>query len=357
MSDTTSPDLAARWEEMERGDLTEVAPSPSLLPAPAPLFYRPLSDSVGDFVRWVQTPADRIYLGFNDIDTQMRGVAPGEMLLINGYSHSGKTLFLMEILRANRDKPIMYFCPDEPRTLTLIKLVSLITGTPGRMLEQLIEQDDRETIDMIEQTASEEFGKLAVFDQFLSMGDMDRAVHETADNIGEPACIVYDYLELLPTEDNVASKANTIKAFARRHDVPLVVLHQSSRTSGKDGAKQTISSGAFGGEQQASHIIGVRRKKFGIEAEIREIEERAAHGSVSEIALEKLDMLRAELERHSNTVTLNLVKCKRHDAELVDDIDYYIEQGTGRLKGFKPLVARPTTPEVVWEEPQLDGQW
>jgi hypothetical protein len=73
---------------------------------------------------------------------------------------------------------------------------------------------------------------------------------------------------------------------------------------------------------------------------------------VSEIALEKLDLLRAELDRHSNTVTLNLVKCKRHDAELVDDIDYYIEQGTGRLKSF-----RTPAPPVVWEEPQLDSAW
>ena len=347
MSDTT--DLAARWEEMERGDLTEVAP----LPSPAPVFYRPLADSADEFVKWVQTPADRIYLGFNDLDEQMRGIAPGEMLLINGYSHSGKTLFLMEILKANRDKPIMYFCPDEPRTLTLIKLVSLMTGTPGRTLEALIEQDDRETIDLMESTAREHFSSLAVFDQFLSMGDMDRALNETAELIGGCSAIVYDYLELLPTEDNVASKANTIKAFARRHDVPLIVLHQTSRSAGKEGRKMTISSGSYGGEQQASHIVGVRRKKFGIEAEIREIEERAAFGSVSEVALEKLELLRAELERHLDTVTLNLVKCKRHDALLVDDIDYYIEQGTGRLKAFRPQPAPP----VVWEEQPLDDQW
>jgi KaiC/GvpD/RAD55 family RecA-like ATPase len=356
VSDTTGHDLAARWEEMERGDLTEVAPPPSS----TPLFYRPLSNSVDDFVRWVQTPADRIYLGFNDLDEQMRGIAPGEMLLINGYSHSGKTLFLMEILRANRDKPVMYFCPDEPRTLTLIKLVSLMTGTPGRVLEQLIEQDDRETIDLIEQTAQEHFGNLAVFDQFLGMGDMDRAVNETAELIGGCSAIVYDYLELLPTEDNVAAKANTIKAFARRHDVPLIVLHQTSRSAGAQGRKMTISSGSYGGEQQASHIVGVRRKKFGLLSEITEIEERAAHGSVSEVTLERLDMLRAELAYHESTITLNLVKCKRHDATLVDDIDYYIEQGTGRLKSFRPPTPapqQPAEPIVEWEEPQLDGAW
>jgi hypothetical protein len=40
----------------------------------------------------------------------------------------------------------------------------------------------------------------------------------------------------------------------------MLVLHQSSRTAGADGKKMTISSGAYGGEQQATHILGVRRK-------------------------------------------------------------------------------------------------
>jgi len=48
------------------------------------------------------------------------------------------------------------------------------------------------------------------------------------------------------------------------------------------------------------------------------------------------------------------VTCKRHDAHLVDDIDYHIEEGTGRLR----RTATPTshTPPVVWEEQTFD-QW
>lgn len=352
---TALTDLMDRWEQMERGDLT-VAPPPSGAHTEArpPQFWRPLDACVDDFINWVQTPDERIYLGFNDIDSQMRGIAAGEMLLINGYSHSGKTMFLMEILRANRDKPIVYFCPDEPRTLTMIKLVCLMTGIPGRELEQLIEENNRETMDLIHQIARDEFSKLSVFDQFLGMGEMERALLESGEQVGPPAAIVYDYLELLPTEDNVASKANTIKAFAKRHNVPLIVLHQSSRSAGADGKKQTISSGAYGGEQQASHIVGVRRKKFSIEAEIREIEEKSAHGTVSERQLEQLDSLRTELSMHADTVTLNLVKCKRHDAFLVDDIDYHIEEGTGRLKRTASTPSH--TPPVVWEEQSFD-QW
>jgi hypothetical protein len=47
--------------------------------------------------------------------------------------------------------------------------------------------------------------------------------------------------------------------------------------------------------------------------------------------LERLDSLRYERRIHMNTVTINLVKCKRPASSLLDDMDYEIEQGTGRL--------------------------
>jgi hypothetical protein len=93
----------------------------------------------------------------------------------------------------------------------------------------------------------------------------------------------------------------------------------------------TISSGAYGGEQQATHIIGVRRKKFEIESQIRDIEERLDTSKNTERLLERLDALRYDLRIHQNTVTVNLVKCKRPASRLLDDIDFEIEQGTGRL--------------------------
>ena len=96
--------------------------------------WNPLALAADEYVHWAQNPDERIYLGFPDIDGQMRGIAPSEMCLINGYSHSGKTLFLLQILLANKDKPVIYFCPDEPRTLTLIKLACLTHGIDANIL-------------------------------------------------------------------------------------------------------------------------------------------------------------------------------------------------------------------------------
>lgn len=325
MDDAT---IRERWAMVGRGEQI-VSPDPI---NPQHTYYKPLTEAVDEFVHWAQTPSERVYLGFQELDSQMRGVAPSEMLLVNGYSHSGKTLFLLSILNANRDKPVVYFCPDEPRTLTLVKLACVANGINANELEQQVANNDQRGIELLKHTAIEQFPQLAVFDQPMSLSDMEKAMGETSMTLGKPSVMVFDYLELLQGGgEDVPSKANTIKAFGKRHHVPLIVLHQSSRSSGADGRKMTISSGAYGGEQQASHIIGVRRKKFEIQSQVQEIQEKLAKGTATERLLERMDLLRYEERIHENTLTLNLVKCKRPASKLLDDMDYEIEQGTGRL--------------------------
>ena len=283
-------------------------------------------------MHWAQTPHERIYLGFAEIDEQMKGIAPAELCLINGYSHSGKTLALLQILVANRDKRVVYFCPDEPRTLTLIKLACVTHGLDANEFERQIADGNSASINLLRETANEYFPNLAVFDQTVSLIDMERALAELETVMGDPQLIVVDYLDLITGGgEDVPSKANSIKAFGKRHNVPLLVLHQASRSSGADGKKQTISSGAYGGEQQATHIIGVRRKRFEIEGHIRELQEKLDRATNTERIIEKIESLQYDLRIHMDTVTLNLVKCKRPASQLLDDMDFSIEYGTGRL--------------------------
>lgn len=324
-----APDYSGRWSALGRGDNL---PVPDVV-QPTHQYYKPLVSAADEFVHWAQTPEERVYLGFPEIDAQMRGIAPSEMCLINGYSHSGKTLFLMQILNTNKAKPVIYFCPDEPRQLTLIKLACVTHGVDANMLEQEVSDGKSHAIELLRQTATQDYPNLAVFDQTMSLADMERSLAEVRDMWGQPSLMVFDYLELLTGGgEDVPSKANTLKAFGKRHNVPLLVLHQSSRHSGADGKRQTISSGAYGGEQQATHIIGVRRKRFEIEAQIREIEEKLDRSTNSERLLERLDTLRWMQRIHQHTLTVNLVKCKRPASVLLDDMDYEIEFGTGRLK-------------------------
>lgn len=342
--------LRERWSAIGRGE--SIVPPDLHTTSPSPTYYKPLTEAVTEFVHWAQTPDERIYLGFEAIDRQMRGLAPSEMLLINGYSHSGKTMFLMGILNKNRDKRVVYFCPDEPRTLTLVKLACIANGIHAVELEEAISENKEEAIKILRDTATRQFPNLAVFDQPMTLSDMEKAMGETSEILGKPDLMVFDYLELLQGGgEDVPSKANTIKAFGKRHHIPLIVLHQSSRSSGADGRKQTISSGAYGGEQQASHIIGVRRKKFEIQSQVQEIQDKLAKGTATERLLERLDTLRYDERIHDNTVTLNLVKCKRPASILLDDMDYEIQLGTGRLL---PMCGVPYEMSMAGQQEQYE---
>ena len=318
----TAEQISAGWDTVGR---TQSAPPSDYR------MYSPLSDAADSFVRWAQSPHERVHLGINRIDQEMRGIAPGEMAMMLGFAHGGKTLLLLHALRHNRDKHIAMFIPDEPRQLVLTKLTCIQHNIDARELEARVASDDQDAINLLRKTAEEDFPNLAVFDQPLTSSDMERAYNEVCDVWGQvPDLVVVDYLDLVEAGETVPDKATFLKGFGRRHDIPLLVLHQTSRTAGADGAKLTMSSGSYGGEQQATSIIGVRRKKYQIAAEINELIEKLDR-SHSERAQDRLDYLRSEARIHEFTVTVSLLKNKRPAGQLVDDIDFELDTATGRL--------------------------
>jgi replicative DNA helicase len=327
----TLDQIQAGWDNV---GVVEESTAPSSIPREYK-HYVPLTEAAHSFVRWAQSAEDRVYLGIEPIDNEMRGIAPGEMAMMLGYSHGGKTLVLLHALRNNRNKKVALFIPDEPKTLVLTKLTCMHHNIDARQLEQRVAEDDKTAIDLLRQTAEEDFPNLAVFDQPLVPSDMERAYNEVCDVWGDkPDLVVVDYLELVEAGEMVPEKAGFLKGFGRRHDVPLMVLHQTSRSSGAEGRKLTMSSGAYGGEQQATSIIGVRRKKYEISSEIQDIRERLERNH-NEKLQERLESLLYDQRIHEYTVTLSLLKNKRPAGMLVDDVDFELDIKTGRLWELK----------------------
>jgi hypothetical protein len=302
--------------------------------------YSPLGESIDSFVRWAQSPQERINLGIARIDAEMRGIAPGEIAMVLGFAHGGKTLLLLHSLKHNKEKHIALFIPDEPKELVLIKLTCITHNIDARILEERIAKNDKEAINLMRETAYEHFPNLAVFDQSLSSADMERGYNEICDVWNQaPELVVVDFLELIQAGETVPEKATFLKGFGRKHDVPMLVLHQTSRHAGADGKKLTMSSGSYGGEQQATAILGVRRKKYEIQSEITELIEKLNRSS-SERTQERLDFLRYEQKIHEHTVTVNLLKNKRPAGQLVDDVDFELNAATGRLRDLNGELPR-----------------
>lgn len=304
--------------------------------------YRPLRDAADEFISWAKTPAERVYTGISELDAAMRGTAPGELTIFQGFTHSGKTLLVTELMLNNPDTPLVLFTPDETRPLVLTKLTSALHGVGAKELEQRIQQDDKSARDLLISTA-ERYSKLAIFDESVSVVDMDNMMDEATHALGrKPMGVIFDYAELLEGPDDVKSKMTALKAWGKRQKVAMFVLHQTSRTSGSGGRKVNIDSGAFGGEQQATHVIGVRRKKYMHLAMLAMLEEKIANASnpksIEEYKARIRQIETVDLPRDMDTVTISLVKNKRPPCDLVDDIDYKIDLGTGRVRRVENVV-------------------
>lgn len=326
-------------------------------------YYKPLSDAAAAFVSEAQD-SNRIYTGQPEFDEEMRGIGRGHLCMVQGYSHSGKTQWLLQLLRHNKKKRIMLMIPDEPAPLVLSKLASVETNIPARELEQRISVNDRDSIELLKSIATDEFPNLAVFDQPLSAESMNGAYDEMCEVWdADPELVIVDYVDLVQVGDMTGSKFEFLKAFCSKRKVPMIALHQTSRSAGRDGQKMKIDSGNFGGETFATFVIGVRRLKAGLEAEREELLPKVHKGS--EAAADRLAEVEYDLRIHQYTMTVNLVKNKRPGGQLVDDIDMEIDQQSGRLyalngdlpsqfradaRNNREIRAHATVPVETWDQ-------
>lgn len=317
-------------------------------------YFEPLEAAAFEWSTWAKSAERRIYTGLPDFDKAMRGIAPKELCLVNGYAHSGKTVFVTQMIRNNAARRIAMFTPDETRVAVLIKLASLVHGVSAEALEQAVQNGDDSTEKMVRAVASECFPTLAVWDEPLSIPRMDDALDEAQDYWGGIAeVLIFDYAKLLLDIDDMVAKINALKAWGKRRDVPLVLVNQSSRSKGSDGAEQTIDSGEYGGEQQATFVVGVRRKKNFYASQMRELRGKiAAGGSNREKYEDQLVEAEWEYRQHADSISFNLTKNKRPPSRLVDEIDFRIDPETGLIEPMHGSAVDEWTPTPTrrWDQ-------
>ena len=367
----TPEEALAAWDTYSDDNPDEF--DPDTVNEPVYRHYKPLAAAADNFIREAQE-TKRVYTGVPEFDEAMRGLSPGHLGVIVGYSHSGKTQLLLHILRNNREARVAWFSPDEPATLFLAKLASITHNIPARELESQVAAGDRGAIELLVQTATEEYPNLILFDKTLTQQVLYDGYEEACDVWGGPAdFVVVDYVDLVQGGGEIApQKFDILKSFVSDKHTAMWAIHQTSRAGGAEGRAMTISSGNYGGEQHATMMIGVRRKKSAIMAELAELRVKLQKNPGSEATQEKIDALEHDLAIHEYTLTANLVKNKRPGGGLVDEIDFELGLSTGRLyrleNGDLPHQYRSsvtndtlTQPAVsdtnhtpTWEEPEIE---
>ena len=295
------------------GDPPEEQPEPGKRPKRF-LLTSAVADSLVGFIR---NPTERWYLGFPEFDLATRGVGRGEVMMVLGRSHTGKSQILLNSIVWNlinhHDTHAVIFSLDEPRELVLMKLFCLLKGRASEEVEEAVQRGDKDTLSDLERAATQELSRVAIIDEGVHLEEMGRVMDEARAWWGvDPSFCMIDYLELLPGGDSdavgVVSKAQAVKRWAKEQRVPIGLVHQSGRGSSQPGYAAGLYGGRYGGEHEAIFVLEVYRKK------------------------DRHDLSRWETEYHANSVNMNLCKNTR-TARLVDQT-YYLDPVCGHVHPY-----------------------
>lgn len=303
--------MALLTEEEIAARLDSVVPSPN-----GYKYVKPLH-TIGQSLIEALRVEDGIGLGLAQVDVLTRGFRPTDLVLITGFAHSGKTQLVNTMILNNPAKRVLFFSMDDPAEMILAKLVAMHTGMSAETIERRVREGDEGTKRLVLETASMQFPNLIVVDDVIGMASMQEAVEEASDYWGQrPDAVIQDYVEMMPgngTSESQASmvkeKLNDIKKWARVAEYPLIVLHQGTRSNSHPGEAITLLSMGFSGEQQATIVIGCRRKR------------------------DKEDMEAWERQNHENTITCHVVKNKRPGGKMThyEGLDFDMDPTTGKI--------------------------
>ena len=277
-------------------------------------WIKPLGKAANLLVEQITNPEGRFMFGIDRLDIMIRGIGPGELCYITGRPHSGKTQVLLNAVTNNPQARVLWFTPDEPAELVLMKLCTMVHGIKPEDLEDAIKSGSQTHVDMVHNVAQTEFPNLIVVDAGTNTDQMTVALSEAVDHWQAPADLcVFDFLELMPGDGDasgVAAKSQAVKRWGKDSEVPLVVVHQSSRSGGNRGEAAGMDGMRYGGESDATYVLEVFRK--------RDNEKLSEH----------------ETQSVSNMVTVNVAKNKRPPCH-VGEVDLFMHPSFGLVREMR----------------------
>lgn len=233
-----------------------------------------LAEQASEYEQYIQTADDtRFATGYPDLDSIIRGVAPGEVMMIVGYSGTFKSAFLHNILlnsAMKNKKKSLFFSMEMPSTLVYQRTVQIALEQNTYFIESgyagLKDQDHyrEKTLQELERIGADNLitspRPALTIEQIEHYTRLARAEH------GEIGVVGIDYLGLMAAEgtkseyERVSYCAEQSKNMAKRLNLPVVMLTQINRSSATTGEMETWSAKGSGAvEASADYMLGIKR--------------------------------------------------------------------------------------------------
>ncbi len=215
----------------------------------------------------------RIFVGWWEIDSLIRGIRPGQVMGVMARAGVGKTAFAINAIHNvfAREDPhaVLFLSLEMPAAEVVARLFSIDSGEPAARLEAYLEKSDA---DPRLAAWTRRYQDLVIFDRAgLSMPDICRTYQEAVEYLGqEIPLVIIDYLQLLrapgPTAYERTSRlARQLKEAAKAMNTVLVVLIQTSRVGGTGREPVTLTAARDSGaiEEALDYLIAIWRPEMG----------------------------------------------------------------------------------------------
>jgi len=226
---------------------------------------------------YVDTLEDRkVNLGFANIDENLGGFRPSEVITVVSPTNIGKTAFAMNVglnVCRNTNYLVLMFSLETSEIDLFERYVQMLLGTATYKIEMLVKKMDKEFDKCIE----EEIHKLKNIVSIVKRVHINevipyvKALEELLEN--KTALIIIDYVGLIQHGDKNEYQGLTgvmrkLKEIALILKVPILLLSQTDRVNSKEGNLDLYSGKGSGEVENSSQILFTLEKPKEIPPEI-----------------------------------------------------------------------------------------
>jgi replicative DNA helicase len=183
--------------------------------------------------------------GFNKLDTIVDGLRPGHMWLIGGFTSSGKTAFLLNIINnIMATEKVSLFSLEMSRVDIVARLMALQTGMSAPKILRH-EFEDQWQVDEFNAAKKRLLDSgLRIYSQTNMLDDIIMSMTRDIVN-NKTKVFAIDYAQLVRTRshneyEQISETAQRLQNFARENSVTIIILSQISNEHAKDQNREVM---------------------------------------------------------------------------------------------------------------------